>query len=191
MDETEDLTMANTDRKSGLVEQLWGGKVTPAVKPKVSLAPPRAASATPPEAMPATEPPAPAAADDSGEENCTAYGFYRGRHERATDIEFEKRDGSSLGLGYAWLPSKEFLPEAEGGQGQAIRLESSTGVKVTIRGRNLRLLFTRILRQQVFRVTEMGEASDRFLPDEDTVTYAIDIEKPEPLEAAGGGKSGG
>jgi hypothetical protein len=40
---------------------------------------------------------------DEGRADTTAYGFVRGITERASDLRFEKLDGSSPSLGYSWL----------------------------------------------------------------------------------------
>jgi len=113
------------------------------------------------------------------EMNSLAYGFYRGTRDRAAHIEFQRLKGSWPAPGYAWLPCPVWVPTVPGGRGQAVVLEYVTGLKVTVRGRNLRPLYERMLRQQVFRVTETGEEPDRYLPDDATVVYVIDVEEPE------------
>lgn len=130
------------------------------------------------------KPPAGELADEEGETQTKAFGYYRGVRERAGFIEFQRRKGSWPAPGYAWLPCPLWHPSGTGkGRGQAIVLEFLTGLIVTIRGRNLRPIFEGILRQRVFRVTEMGEDMERFLPDDDTVVYAIEITETEALTA--------
>jgi hypothetical protein len=110
------------------------------------------------------------------EVNIAAFGYYRGVHERASHIEFQRLQGSWVAPGYAWLPCPVWQPSGDGkGRGQAIILEYATGLKITVRGRNLRPYYERILRQQVFRVTEMGEEAEQYFPEEGAVVYAIDV----------------
>ncbi len=122
------------------------------------------------------------AAKPPGEDevNEVAFGYYRGVGDRAAYIEFQRLEGTWPAAGYAWLPSPVWAPTGVNGnnRGQAIVLEYMTGLKVVIWGRNLRPLHERILRQQVFRVTEMGEESDKFLPEDATVVYAIGVTEP-------------
>ena len=127
-------------------------------------------------------PPPPSGDGDSGEaegaeQNEVAYGYYRGVHDRAGYIEFQSLQGPWLAPGYAWLPCPVWLPDA--GRGQGILLEYVTGLKILVRGRNLREMYQRILRQQVFRVTEMGEEADQYLPPDKAVTYAFAIDQPK------------
>jgi hypothetical protein len=119
----------------------------------------------------------PAAGESAEPEvNMAAFGYYRGVHERAAHIEFQLLEGPWPAPGYAWLPCPLWYPSGDGkGRGQAMALEYVTGLKVMVRGRNLRPLYERIQRQQVFRVTEMGEKADEYLPEEATVIYAIKI----------------
>jgi len=137
----------------------------------------RAAASPPP-------PPPPDGADKNKDEaegvehNEVAYGFYRGVRDRAGYIELQCLQGRPwLAPGYAWLPCPVWLPAL--GRGQGIVLEFVTGLKVTIRGRNLRDMYQRILRQQVFRITEMGEEADQYLPKEAAVVYAFLIDEPQ------------
>jgi hypothetical protein len=113
------------------------------------------------------------------EVNVAAFGYFRGVHERALHIEFQRLQGSWVAPGYAWLPCPVWQPAGDGkGRGQLIILDYVSGLKVTVRGRNLRPYYERILRQQVFRVTEMGEEADRYFPEEGAVVYAIEVEQP-------------
>ncbi len=122
---------------------------------------------------------APGAAGEE-EVNTAAYGYFRGVHERAVYLSLQRLRDDWLAPGYAWLPCPVWKPSGGGkGRGAAIVLEYVTGLKVTIRGRNLTPLYDRLLRQQVFRVTEMGEEADRYLPEEATVVYAIEVAEPE------------
>jgi hypothetical protein len=112
------------------------------------------------------------------EVNTAAFGYYRGVRERALHIEFQKQTGVSVSPGYAWLPRVNWQPSGKG-RGQTIVLEYVMGLKVTVRGRNLRSLLERIVRHQVFRVTEMGEEADRFIPENGSVVYAIEFDEPD------------
>jgi hypothetical protein len=111
------------------------------------------------------------------EVHTVAYGYHRGVRERATHIEFQRLKGSWPAPGYAWLPCPVWAAEGIGGKsrGQVIVLEYVTGLRVMIRGRNLRPLYDRLLRQQVFRISEMGEEADQFLPEDAPVVYAIEV----------------
>lgn len=118
-------------------------------------------------------------AADAGEVQLTAYGYYRGVRERATYVEFQLRKGSWPAPGYAWLPCPIWLPDGiPPARGQAIVLAYVNGLRITLYGRNLRPLWERLLKQQVFRVSEMGEEADRYLPEEDTVLYHVAVEEP-------------
>jgi hypothetical protein len=113
---------------------------------------------------------------EEAETNTAAFGFYRGVKERATYLEFQPLKGPAVAAGYAWLPSPRFLAGGDDkGRGQAIVLEYLTGLKVTIRGRNLRPCFERILKMQVFRISEMGEEADHYLTEDAAVVYAIEV----------------
>jgi hypothetical protein len=130
----------------------------------------QADSAAPSEQAEAVEP----------EVNDLAFGYYRGVRERASHIEFQRLQDSWPAAGYAWLPCPVWQPSGDGkGRGQVIILEYVTGLKVTVRGRNLRPYYERILRQQVFRVTEMGEEADQYFPEDAAVVYAIEVALPD------------
>jgi hypothetical protein len=119
---------------------------------------------------------------EAGEAHTAAYGYYRGVRDRASDLVFDKRDGTSPSLGYAWLYFKDHRRAGDGqGRGALIVLEYTTGEKVEIRGRNLQPLYEQLHRRRVFRITELGEEEGRFLPPEATVVYTIDVQRrPQP-----------
>ena len=105
-----------------------------------------------------------------------AFGYYRGVRERCSHVEFQRLQGSWPAGGYAWLPHPEWFPSGDGqGRGQAIVLDYATGMKVTIRGRNLREMYERLLRHQVYRITEMGEDTDTSLAEDATAIYTIEV----------------
>jgi hypothetical protein len=121
-------------------------------------------------------------ADSEAEVNCTAYGYRRGVRERVVYCEFQRLQESWLAPGYNWLPCPVWKPSGTGkGRGQAIVLAYVTGLTITLRGRNLREMYERLLRQQVYRITEMGEEADNYLTDREAVViYAIGVEEPKP-----------
>tara|TARA_R110002072_G_scaffold303121_1_gene494584 strand:- start:118038 stop:118439 length:402 start_codon:yes stop_codon:yes gene_type:complete len=59
-----------------------------------------------------------------------AFGWLRGIRDRALTLELRKKDGSILGVGYAWIDRISFDPS------EGITL-SVSGQKIVIRGRNL------------------------------------------------------
>lgn len=67
----------------------------------------------------------PEAPDDFG-----SFGWLRGIRDRALTLELRRKDGSILGVGYAWIDKVSFDPSA------GITL-SVSGQKIAIRGRNL------------------------------------------------------
>jgi hypothetical protein len=169
-----------------LVEQLRlrqraaaSGQATAEAAPVGS--PPAGAGTPPP------PPPDPSATEgeDADVENELAYGHYRGVQDRAINIEFQLLDEKSWPApGYAWLPCPVWLPSGDGkGRGQVIVLEYLTGLKVTVRGINLRQMYERILRQKVFRISEMGEEAMAFVPEGSAVTFTIGVEEAEDEEA--------
>jgi hypothetical protein len=66
----------------------------------------------------------------NGSEDLGSFNYLRGTRDRATMLEFRKKDGIVLALGYGWLERAEFNPS------DGITLHFS-GRKIRIQGRNL------------------------------------------------------
>jgi hypothetical protein len=116
--------------------------------------------------------------EDESPVHTAAYGFRRGRGG-VPFLEFQPRGGEWLTAAYADLRRMRWLPSGGQGRGAAFILEFRDGLKVEIRGRSLRVVLEAMQRQAVFRVTEMGEDTGRFLPDDTPVVTAIVIEEPQ------------
>jgi hypothetical protein len=112
--------------------------------------------------------------------NAAAYGFFRGRSEWAAFLEFQPRAGEWFGASYADLRRTRWAASGSGnGPGAMFVLEYADGLKITVRGRNTRAILESIQRQRVFRISEMGEDADRFVPEDAIVVYAIAIAEPQ------------
>ena len=92
-------------------------------------------------------------------ENCGAFGFLRGIHERSLMLELRHKDGNIEGFPYAWLTRASFDPS----EGITLRFGAET-IKIT--GRNLNLdvrpnvqLFAGILRHRVSWIQEADQAA--------------------------------
>ncbi len=84
----------------------------------------------------AARPPAPSdkpQEDTRDVDNCSAFGFLRGLHERAPMIEFRFRDGNLLAFPYSWLGPLRFNPSV----GLLLRFTGDVVTLVLIRGSNL------------------------------------------------------
>jgi hypothetical protein len=105
------------------------------------------------------------------------YGFVTGIQDRAHNIEFRKAEGSWPFLEYSYLVGGEALHAGE------FVLRFATGERVTVRGRNLRPLYEKLLRHRVtwLRDAARGEkAADRDL-------FIDEIEGPVKEEEGEGG----
>jgi hypothetical protein len=71
----------------------------------------------------------------------------------------------------------------DGQPGAALVLEYRDGLKVTVRGRNLRPVLDGIHRQVIFRITEMGEEAEHGVNDDATVIYQVMLKEPEEQAA--------
>lgn len=87
-----------------------------------------------------------------------AFGFQRGARDRCLMLEFRRKSGNVLALGYAWMHRVEFDPS------DGITLWFA-GNKVTIRGRNLNAevrptvrLLDCIMRHRVSWIREASQA---------------------------------
>ena len=129
------------------------------------------------------EQPAPDAQDaqeqQEQEVQTAAYGYIRGRNKASAFLEFQRRQGEWLAASYADLRRTRWRPSDAGARGAAFVLEFRDGLKVVVSGRNLRVVLEDILRQVVFRLSEMGEDAGRFLPADAPVIFAIVPEEPE------------
>jgi hypothetical protein len=88
------------------------------------------------------------------------YGYVPGIQDRAHNLEFRKSDGSWPFLEYSYLVGGEAVHAGE------FVLRFATGERVTVRGRNLRPLYEKLLRHRVtwLRDAARGEkAADREL----------------------------
>lgn len=102
------------------------------------------------------------------------FGWLRGVRDRAVMLEFRKKDGNILALGYAWLDKAEFDPSA------GITL-SFGGQKITIRGRNLNAearpnvrLFQGICRHKISWIQETDEPTAMEARDQGTLVEEIE-----------------
>jgi hypothetical protein len=177
---TEDLAMDRAGRKATVVEQLLGTKATAPGEPKLSLVE-SIVGKGPPAAQPVADAPAgEGEADPAATVDAPAYGFVRGRGQGAPFLEFQRRKQEWLGASYADLRRTRWAPSGgDDGPGSAFVLEFRDGLKVLVRGRNLRVVLEGVLRGVVVRITEMGEEADRFLPEDAVVVYAIEPVEPE------------
>ena len=110
----------------------------------------------------------PAAAGAEEEKNERFYGFVTGIQDRAHNIEFRKGDGSWPFIEYSYLIGGEAVHVGE------FVLRFATGERVTVRGRNLRPLYEKLLRH---RITWLRDAA----PDEaasDGELFIDEIEGP-------------
>lgn len=102
------------------------------------------------------------------ERNERFYGFVPGVQDRAHNIEFRKGDGSWPFIEYSYLVGGEAIHAGE------FVLRFATGEQVTVRGRNLRPLYEKLLRH---RITWLRDAA----PDErasDDELFIDEIEGP-------------
>jgi hypothetical protein len=101
--------------------------------------------------------PPPAAEEETSER---FYGFVTGIQDRAHNIEFRKIEAAWAFIEYSYLIGGEWLHDGE------FMLRFATGERVTVRGRNLRPLYEKILRHRVTWVRDADrseKASDRDL----------------------------
>ena len=102
------------------------------------------------------------------EKNELFYGYVLGIQDRAHNIEFRKGDGSWPFIEYSYLVGGEAVHAGE------FVLRFATGERVTVRGRNLRELYEKLLRH---RITWLRDAA----PDEkasDGELFIDEIEGP-------------
>lgn len=110
--------------------------------------------------------------DRVGEFSC--FGWLRGARERSVMLELIRKDGHTLGIGYAWIHEMEYDP--------AGRIVLHAGERtITISGRNLNhetrpnvRLFSALTRHRVLWVREMDE--HRPLDSDDSITMIDSIE---------------
>jgi hypothetical protein len=93
-------------------------------------------------------------ADSGGVDDFHSFGWLRGIRERATMLEFRKKSGDVMAIGYSWIERVEFNPT----EGITLHVH---GEKIRIKGRNLNAeirpevrLFQGITRHRVAWVQE-------------------------------------
>jgi hypothetical protein len=104
----------------------------------------------------------PSAAEE--ETNERFYGFVTGIQDRAHNIEFRKGEASWPFIEYSYLIGGEAVDAGE------FVLRFATGEKVTVRGRNLRPLYEKLLRHRITWVRcasdgERGRDSELFVDE--------------------------
>jgi hypothetical protein len=108
--------------------------------------------------------------ENSDEDNCSAFGFLRGLHDRAPMIEFRFRDGNLEAYPYSCLGPIRFNPSV----GLLLRFTSDVVTLVLVRGSNLdadlgtgsvNLIDRGIERHRVTWVREMDEREIRNVGD--------------------------
>jgi len=105
------------------------------------------------------------------------YGFVTGIQDRANNVEFRKAKGAWPFREYSYLVGGESTHAGE------FALLFATGERVTVRGRNLRPLYEKLLRHRVIWIRE-GEA-DEAVPDGELFVDEIDGPvKADPGEEA-------
>jgi hypothetical protein len=115
-----------------------------------------------------------AAAEEEASERF--FGFVTGVQDRAHNIEFRKDGGAWPFLEYSYLIGGEAIHAGE------FVLRFATGERVTVRGRNLRPLYEKLLRH---RVTWVRDAvSDEKAPDGEL--FVDEIEGPVKVEEQDG-----
>jgi hypothetical protein len=118
-----------------------------------------------------------AAAPPAEEINERFFGFVTGIQDRAHNIEFRKEDGVWPFREYSYLVGGEARHAGE------FMVRFATGEKVTVRGRNLRPLYEKLLRH---RITWIREA-EREEKAPDSELFVDEIEGPikDEQESAG------
>ena len=96
------------------------------------------------------------------------FGFVTGVQDRAHNVEFRKAEGAWPFREYSYLLGGEAVHAGE------FVLRYATGERVTVRGRNLRPLYEKLLRHRITWVREA--ASGETAPDEEL--FVDEIEGP-------------
>jgi len=126
-----------------------------------------------------------------GEGACSAFGYLRGLHERASAVEFRLQGGNSVWFPYSWLGTWKFDPS----EGLLIKFSGDLIYLVLIRGSNLDrmiegsgidLIRAGLQRHRVLFVREMSEGDIAQVgedgPTIDSITIAEFETHPELKE---------
>jgi hypothetical protein len=127
-----------------------------------------------------------AAAAETEEESCAAFGYLRGIRERALAIEFRYRDGNSDWIPYSFLASFRFNPSV----GLLLKFTGDVVTLVLIRGSNLDVLVNQSMnltdrglqRHRILWVREMDEADLRRAGDSGPTIDRIEVAEFETVE---------
>lgn len=128
----------------------------------------------------APEPPKqPDKPDAEGEQVETSHGWERGARSRPPAIEFRRSKESWYAGEYALICGRWWNPAGE------FTLEFTTGVKVTVRGTGLRLIYERLLQNRVYWIAEQGDdaVTRKAAPPTDWVE-SITVDEPKEEEEA-------
>ncbi len=88
----------------------------------------------------------------------------------AVMVELRLRGGERVGLPYPWLGQVRFRPPA-------ITLSFTTGVEVTIRGRNLGPVFSALLRHQAVFIREADAPTSLLVRGAAPLVESIEVEQ--------------
>lgn len=124
---------------------------------------------------------------DEGEQSCLAFGYLRGMHERALNLEFRFRNGNREWFSYALLATCRFNPSV----GVLLKFTGDVVTLVLVRGSNLDLpvhsgavdLIERGLeRHRVLWVREMDQNELRMAGEREPTVDRIDVAEFESQE---------
>jgi hypothetical protein len=164
--------MNDRDDTGDAVEQLFGR--SPHMAKSDGRPTPR-----PPAARAPAPPPARGKEPESDEEACAAFGYLRGLQDRALEVEFRRRDGTSEAYPYSCLASRRFDPSV----GLLLKYTADVVTLVLICGSNLdmpvkgtvNLTDRGFQRHRITWVREMDEDELRRVGDSGPTIDAIHI----------------